>query len=742
MLEILRRITHELNNAANLDEALATVVHRVKEHLSVDVCSIYLMDAASANCILMATHGMDPRTVGRVQFGPQEGLVGLVINDRQPLHVTNAHQHPQFRYFPEFGEAAYQTFFGVPIIHYRKVLGALAVRQANDRVFTAAEESFLTTVAAALAGCVTGPALTVTLGTMPTQVLRGIKASPGVAEGVAVLPTPLADLTAVRDYSVSDVQAEEHLFRQAVTAVQAEVRLSGERMATVVPNEVHAMFRLYSALLDNDTLFADAITRIDAGLCAAAALRDTIAEHVQVFERMQDPYLRARAEDIRALGRRVLIRLQSGHLEQREYPDRCVLVGEEVSIARIADVPVGQLAGIVCTRGSAYSHAAILARTLNIPAVMGIGSIALDQLAGRRVLVDGNQGLIVVDPRPDTVVPLPLSDHPIPSIQPEGLRDMPAQMADGVKVSLLANAGLPVDIGQALDSGADGIGLFRTEFTFMMREAFPSEEEQYQLYREVLGAFAPKPVVMRTLDVGGDKGLSYFAVREDNPALGWRGIRLTLDNPGIFVAQLRAMLRANAESHNLSILLPMISVAGEVDEARELLARCHRDLLREGFAVTLPKLGAMIEVPSAIYQLKELAKRVDFFSIGTNDLTQYLLAVDRNNARVAKRFDGLHPAVLRAIHDIASQAKESGTPLSVCGEMAGNPLSAILLLGMGVFSLSMAAPQIAGVKQALRVFTVERAQILVKEALQCADSAAVRALLSVAFQKLQLSLAP
>jgi phosphotransferase system enzyme I (PtsP) len=295
----------------------------------------------------------------------------------------------------------------------------------------------------------------------------------------------------------------------------------------------------------------------------------------------------------------------------------------------------------------------------------------------------------------------------------EALRDLPAETPDGARISLQANAGLLSDLGPALEVGAEGIGLYRTEFTFMVRDAFPDEDAQTRVYGEVLAAFAPRPVTMRTLDVGGDKALPYFPVAEDNALLGWRGIRLTLDNPGIFLIQLRAMLRANAMHGNLQLLLPMISACGEVDHARELMKRAYSELVQGGQSARQPPLGVMLEVPAAILQIADLAKRVDFFSIGTNDLTQYLLAVDRNNARVADRYDSLHPAVLRAC--------------------------AILLMGMGIETLSMASSSLLRVKQAVRMFTRQRARQLAAEALRAEDAVAVHRILIEAFERAGLS---
>lgn len=746
MLDTLRSITQELNQATSLDGALAIVVHRVKEALAVDVCSVYIVDASGLRCILMATDGLDPKAVGRIQFGQREGLVGLVLETGQLLSITNAQQHPRFRYSPEYGEEAYHAFLGVPIIHYRRLLGVLSVRQTNDRTFTGAEEAFLLTIAGELAGLGHAATVGATDGARQGQyrtpsILTGIRAAPGASIGVAVLPPSAAEFEDVPERSVDDTDAEEAAFREAVTAVQVELRASGERMAARMPSEAHAMFQVYAALLDDEEMFADTVKRIRSGKWAPSALRATIADHAEAFEKMPDPYLRARAEDIRGLGRLVLLRLQSRNAAPRRYPAHCVLVGEEISVARIADVPIGQLAGIVCTRGSPYSHAAILARTLGVPAVMDVGNVALTRLEGCEVLVDGYQGRVFIQPAPavrDEFERLIKHQEDLAK-ELETLHDLPAETPDGARISLQANAGLLADLAPALKAGAEGIGLYRTEFTFMVRGAFPDEVDQAQVYGEVLAAFAPSPVTMRTLDVGGDKALPYFPVVEDNSLLGWRGIRLTLDNPGIFLTQLRAMLRANARYGNLQLLLPMISGCKEVDDARELMERAHGELVHEGKAARRPPLGVMLEVPSAIFQIGDLAKRVDFFSIGTNDLTQYLLAVDRNNARVAGRFDSLHPAVLRAIDLAVRQTREWDKPLSVCGEMAGEPTAAVLLMGMGVDVLSMASPSLQRVKRALRAITRRRAHELSMQALRAEDPAEVHRMLNDAFEVAGLS---
>lgn len=738
MLEILRRIVQEVHAAANLDEALAIIVRRVKEAMEIDACSVFFADIAADQYVLMATDGLHPSSVGRVRLNRDEGLVGLVGERREPVNLANAAQHPRYRYFAETGEERYHAFLGVPIIHYRQVLGVLIVQQREERLFTKDEEALLVTIAAQLAGAISdgargGGISRLMIGrTQPSGFIRGMPGAPGFAVGTVVLASPFTNLASVPDRPCQDTKSEEAAFRTAVAAVQEELRWSGERLAGLLPAEARAIFDVYRLLLDNDRLITDTIERIHTGNWAPGALRDTIGEYARIFEQMEEPYLRARAEDIRAIGHRILVHLQAGLHKPRTYPQRCILLGEEIGAASIAEIPVDRLAGIVCMRGSVLSHTAILARALGIPAVMGVGDLPIKRLENATIVVDGYQGHIFIQPTAailDEFQQLVGAEEELVSGL-ESLRSLPAETPDGVRIPLHTNCGLPADIESSLERGAEGIGLFRTEFAFMVRESFPSEDEQYQLYRRVLETFAPKPVTVRTLDIGGDKGLPYFPIVEDNALLGWRGIRVGLDHPEIFLTQLRAILRANAGLNNLYLAFPMISRLKELDEAKQLLERAYGDLYEAGIEAAKPLLGAVIEVPASVYQIATLAQRVDFISIGTNDLTQFLLAVDRSNARVAKLYDCLHPAVIRAIHDVVREVHQFGKPVGVCGEMASDPAGAILLLGMGVDTLSVASPRLSRIKWVIRSFTQRQALQLLNDALGKEDSSEVRELLN------------
>jgi len=738
MLSLLRSIVQEVNTARNLGQALSIIVGRVKEVTAADVCSIYLAEAASGDFVLMATDGLNPDAVGKIRLARGEGLVSLVAEREEPVNVSNADKHPRYRHFAESGEERYHNFLGVPVIHHRKVLGVLVVQQHEEQTFSEEMVSFLFTIAAQLAGSIVHAEATGGIngihGMHPSALphdsrpLQGIAGAPGVAIGTAVVVHPFADIDSIPDRHCDDPEGEQRRFLDAVDAVHGEIGMMMERMHGTLPAADSALFDAYLLMLDSDGFKDATLERIHGGNWAPGALRETVLEHTRAFEAMEDPYLRERAQDVRDLGRRVLQRIEQTQPQHQEYPANTVLVGEEISASMLAEVPPDRIAGVISVRGSRTSHMAILARALGIPAVMGADDLPVSRMDGLTVIADGYTGRVYINP--DEVI-----SSEFRRVQREeaqlttellALRPLPAQTPDGVHMPLYANTGLVSDITPSLNSGAEGIGLYRTEFPFMIRDRFPGEEDQRLVYRQVLESFAPRPVTMRTLDVGGDKALPYFPIEEDNPFLGWRGIRITLDHPEIFLTQIRAMLKANIGLGNLSLLLPMISNLPELDESIELIHRAHKELIEEGFEVPMPRIGVMVEVPSVVFQTERLAQRVDFLSVGTNDLTQYLLAVDRNNARVAGLYDSLHPAVLHALVTIVEGAHKHGKPVSVCGEMAGDPAAALLLLGMGMDSLSMSASSLPRVKWVIRSISSRRSRELLADALQMENAKSVR----------------
>ena len=745
MLDILRRIVQEVNLANNLEQALNIIVKRVKNAIVVDVCSIFLTNEQDNEYVLMATDGLNPEAIGKVRMSDKVGLVSLVGKRAEAINIADAVKNPRYQHFPEASEEAFHGFLGVPIIHHRKVLGVLVIQSGKIQKFSEDDETFLITVAAQLAaaivhaeasGGISGLKQNKSEKEYETKPITGLPGAPGVAMGTAVVMYPPADIDAIPDRQISDVEKEVKLYDVAVEAVVKDITGLSERLKDVLPEEDRALFDVYLLMLNSQAISGITRDRIREGNWAPGALRQTIQEHEQVFNEMEDSYLRERADDVRDLGRRILMHLQEDSPDKIEFPDNAVLVGEDISASMLAEVPREKLAGVVSVRGSRTSHVAILARAMSISAVMGATDLPVSRIDGRTIIADGYSGRIFISPSEKVTEEFQrlIDQEAALSDELMELRDLPAKTEDGIEISLLVNSGLLSDITPSLQSGAEGIGLYRTEFPFMERQTFPSEEEQRSIYRQVLESFHPRPVTLRTLDVGGDKALPYFPIEEDNPFLGWRGIRITLDHPEIFLVQVRAMVRASIGLNNLKILLPMISDINELTEALGLIHQVYGELLEEGQEVVMPEIGVMIEVPSAVYQAGNLARRVDFLSIGTNDLTQYLLAVDRNNARVASLYDSLHPAVIRAILQVVESARVHNKPVSVCGEMAGDPVAALLLLAMGIDSLSMSVSSLPRVKWVIRNITRERARQILSEILVIEDAAGIREYLNQTFE--------
>jgi phosphotransferase system, enzyme I, PtsP len=739
MLNTLRRIVQEVNDAVNLAQALDIIVLRVKEALAVDVCSVYLTTPGKDELVLMATEGLNPESERRVRLAFSEGLVGLVGQRAESVNLDDAPDHPRFKYFPETGEERYHGFLGVPIVHHRQMLGVVVVQTREARRFDDDHASFLITLAAQLSGAIShaeisGEIEALRVGPGEADVfIKGISGAPGVAIGIAQIAYPHADLEAVPDREPEDPACEERLFRDCVLRVQQEMLLVKERMGGVLPSEEGVLFDAYIMMLGSDYLVDRTIERIRAGNWAPGALRDTIRENARKFEDMQDMYLSERADDIWDLGRRILMHLQqSNGKAQRERPERVVLMGKNVGVVDLAEIANERLVGLVSEGGSSSSHVAILARALGIPAVMGATDLPVGRLDGREVVVDGYAGRVFIQPSRQVRAEFERLEREEREFA-AGLiefAEQPAITTDGVHVPVYLNCGLLAAMDSPTQLNADGVGLYRTEFPFMIREQFPSEDEQFRIYRQVLESVAPRPATLRTLDVGGDKALPYFPVKEDNPFLGWRGIRIMLDHPEIFLAQLRAMLRANEGLNNLQVLLPMVASVGEVDDSLKLLQRAWQELIDEGLRVVMPKVGVMVEVPSAVYIAEAIARRVDFVSVGTNDLVQYLLAVDRNNARVADLYHALHPAVLRALREIVTSVHRVSKPVSICGEMASDPPCVVLLLGTEIDSLSVSISSVPRVKWIIRSFSRAHAKTLYDKALQIEEPERVRALLN------------
>ncbi|HGH0372263.1 TPA: phosphoenolpyruvate--protein phosphotransferase [Yersinia enterocolitica] len=728
MLTRLREIVEKVAMATSLTDALELLVNETCLAMDTEVCSIYLADNDRRCYYLMATRGLKKPRGRTITLAFDEGIVGLVGRLAEPINLADAQSHPSFKYVPQVKEDCFRAFLGVPIIYRRQLLGVLVVQQREHRQFDESEESFMVTLATQLAGILSQSQLNAIFGQYRQTRIRALAAAPGVAVAEGWQDTSQPSLDLVYEASTLDTAQERERLTQALEEAAAEFRRFSKRFAASSQKESAAIFDLYSHLLNDARLKRELFAQIDAGSVAEWAVKQVVEQFAAQFASLQDTYMRERASDLRALGQRLLFHLDDSTSGASQWPERFILVADELTATLLAEVPQDRLAGVVVRDGAANSHAAILVRAMGIPTVMG-ADIQPALLNQRLLIVDGYRGEVLVDPEPVLVKEyqrLVTEEIELSKLAEDDV-EQPAALKSGERIQVMLNAGLSPEHEQLLGGRVDGVGLYRTEIPFMLQSGFPSEEEQVAQYQGMLQLYPNKPVTLRTLDIGADKQLPYMPISEENPCLGWRGIRVTLDQPEIFLIQVRAMLRANAGTGNLGILLPMITSLEEVDEAKRLIDRAGREVQEVlGYELPQPKLGVMVEVPAMIFMLPYLKSRVDFISVGTNDLTQYLLAVDRNNTRVASLYDSLHPAMLQVLSHILTQATQSGLQVSLCGEMAGDPMGALLLVGLGYRNLSMNGRSVARIKYLLRNIDLVDAQALAERVLNAQMTTDVR----------------
>ncbi|CAM3848592.1 phosphoenolpyruvate--protein phosphotransferase [Rahnella bruchi] len=714
--------------ASSLNDALDVLVNETCLAMDTEVCSVYLADNDRRCYYLMATRGLKKPRGRTITLAFDQGIVGLVGRLAEPINLADAQSHPSFKYIPAVKEDLFRSFLGVPIIHRRQLLGVLVIQQREHRQFDESEESFLVTLATQLAAILSQAQLNVLYGRFRQTRVRALAASPGVAIGIGWQDSSQPSLEHVYMASTLDTVRERERLTRALEDAGAEFRRFSKRFSASAQKESAAIFDLYSHLLNDARLKRELFAQIDQGAVAEWAVKKVVEEFAAQFASLQDTYLRERGSDLRALGQRLVFHLDDTIQGNTQWPERFILVADELTATLLAEVPQDRLAGVVVRDGAANSHAAILVRAMGVPTIMG-ADIQPALLSQRQLIVDGYRGELLIDPEPVLVTEYKrlISEEMELSQKAEDDVEQPAALKSGERVKVMLNAGLSADHEKLFGSRVDGVGLYRTEIPFMLQSGFPSEEEQVAQYQGMLQLFPQKPVTLRTLDIGSDKQLPYMPISEENPCLGWRGIRITLDQPEIFLIQVRAMLRANAATGNLGILLPMVTSLEEIDEARRLIDRAGREVEEQlGYELPRTRLGVMIEVPSMVFMLPALAGRVEFISVGTNDLTQYLLAVDRNNTRVAGLYDSLHPAMLRVLKQIITSAEVAGLDVSLCGEMAGDPMGALLLTGMGFRNLSMNGRSVARVKYLLRRIELNDAEELAGRVLQAHFTTDVR----------------
>jgi phosphotransferase system, enzyme I, PtsP len=713
---LLRRLREVMAEPVSAQERLDKVVVLIAANMVAEVCSVYVL-RVDGTLELYATEGLKREAVHQTVLRTDEGLVGLVASEASPVNLSEAQQHPAFAYRPETGEEIYHSFLGVPVLRAGNTLGVLVVQNRARRTYSEEEVEALQTTAMVLAEMIASGELSSLAppGAEPAARrplhLTGTSLNDGIALGHVVLHEPRVVVT---DVIADDVPKERARLDAALTKLREDLDAMLERGEVAEGGEHREVLEAYRMFAHDRGWTHRLEEAVLTGLTAEAAVERVQSDTRARMLRQTDPYLRERLHDLEDLAHRLMRQLMGQeHAPAREsLPDNAIIVARSMGPAALLDYDRKKLRGLVLEEGGPNSHVAIVARAIGIPAVGEIANATGVVDPGDAIIVDGTTGEAHLRPSEDMEAAFVERVRLRARRQQQylALRERPCITKDGEPVTLMLNAGLLVDLPHIAETGAAGIGLFRTELQFMVAASMPRVSEQQSLYRSVLDAAGGKPVVFRTLDIGGDKILPYMRnVEEENPALGWRAIRLGLDRPGLLRSQVRALLRA-AAGRELKIMFPMVAMVAEFDEAKTLVERELTHLRRHGHK--LPdrvEVGTMVEVPALLYQLDELLARVDFLSVGSNDLVQFLYAADRGNARVADRFDPLSRPVLAALKDIADKGRAYGKPVTLCGELASKPVGALALVALGYRTLSLSPSSVGPVKAMLLEVDVRKA---------------------------------
>ncbi len=777
-LRTLEDISDLILHSHDLRQTLQNIVNLVARRTGSDVCSIYLLEKDGETLTLFATKGLSRSSVGKVHMNTSEGLTGLVVEQRGVVAIEDAPSHPRYKYFRETKEERFHSFLGLPLFEHKSPAGVIIVQTKEPRSFTAKEISTLTTISNQISSIIINAKLLDSIrekeeerafferelqkikaveineiadrpraGKKGTQLrmLRGIAASPGFSVGRVSIIEHSSGTNLLTLPQVGSRQEEKKRFLLAVEKARIQTLYLEKRVARALSREDAAIFHTHLMILEDRGFTAKIHDRIDRDYGAVRAVEDVVESYVVAFSRMEDPYLRERSADMKDIGRRIIDCLTGNDRPTVRFREKRILVAKEILPSDLASLDHDKILGIISGSGDVNSHASIMAKSLGIPTVIAGWNEVRGITHRDEVIVDGNTGCVYINPDAKVKGEYERLHLDFSRKQRElaGLRDLPALTTDGTRVHLLANIALLSDIKVALSHGAEGVGLYRTEFPYMARSSFPDRNELARLFRKILEGFSPLPVTIRTLDIGGDKSLSYFPhPKEENPFMGWRSIRLSLERQDILREQLAGVLMASPYG-TVRLMFPLVSSLEEIRRIKVILAETREEVERSGHSVADNiQFGIMIEIPAAVQIADFLIREVDFFSIGTNDLIQYTLAADRNNAKVNQYYDPYHPAVLHSIKRVADSAAQAGKRISLCGEMASDPLNAILLLGLGITEFSLSAPSLPVVKQALRSISRSEAEIFADSILKLGSAVEVREQVGIFRKRFDVSAIP
>ena len=770
-LRTLEDISAIILHSHDLHETLSNIVTIVAKRMRTDVCSIYLLEDAET-LVLKATKGLSRSSVDRISLKTHEGLSGLVVETRDMVMSNNAPSHPRYKYFKESREERFLSFLGLPLFERNIAIGVITIQTIAARTFSEDEISTLRTISFQIGSIVHNARLLDSiqkkeqerawfeqeLNKAKTDInksdktlaadnqitgtssitLRGTAVSSGFSRGKIYLLDRFSDKV-IKVTKIGSKAEETQKFITAIEKVKIETIYMEKRVSERLTADDASIFHTHLMILEDRGFHTKVMNLISSKCGAAKAVHTVVQNYIQAFAAMEDPYLRERSADMEDIGRRIIDALEGNDSASMKLKEKRVIVAEEIFPSDLAVMDHNKILGIVTEKGNIYSHAAIMAKSLGIPAILGVSGLMDAANVKDHIIVDGTSGHVYINPG-NTIIKEYMrleQGYSGRKKELEGLRNLPAVTTDGINITLSANIGLLSDVRVANLNGAEGVGLYRTEFPFMNRTCFPTRAEQTTLYRKILDGFPGQSVNIRTLDIGGDKGLPYFpSPAEDNPFMGLRSIRISLANKDIFREQIAGILLA-AENGNPTIMFPLISCIEEIHEINEIIAEVVQLLKDEGYNLRkqIP-LGIMVEIPAAVQIVDFLMKEVDYVSIGTNDLIQYTLAADRNNPGVKKYYDPNHPAVLHSIKKVADSAIKNGKKASVCGEMASDPLNALLLIGMGIRELGLSAPSIPAVKHAIRSHSLDECRKLAKAVLSCNSSSEIQKKLAAARERL------
>ncbi|PCI33076.1 MAG: phosphoenolpyruvate--protein phosphotransferase [Alphaproteobacteria bacterium] len=713
----------------NAEQRLTEVVRLVANNMIAEVCSVYFMRGGEI-LELFATEGLKATAVHKTRLRVGEGLVGHIAATALPLNLSNAQKHPKFVYREETGEEIYHSLMGVPILRSSKVVGVLVIQNITRRHYMQEEKESLQTVAMVLAELVASGDLfdpleqqEATLERAATARFEGVVLAEGMAEGVAVFHEPKIEVV---KHLTDNIPLEKNRLATALKSLQDQIEdmMSAEDVGH--QGEHKEILDVYMLFAKDKGWNAKIEAIIDTGLTAEAAVEKVQLNNRARMQKMTDPYLRERLSDMDDLANRLNRHLMGrvGSAASANLPDKFILVAQNMGPADLLDYDREKLGGVILQDGSPTAHVSIVARALGIPMVGQMGEALLDVAEGEQVIVNGVDGIVYFSPPQEILQSYQenIDSRDVLLAEYDALRDLPAKTLDGVEVELLVNAGLSIDMEGLARTGASGVGLFRTEFQFMVSASLPRVGPQSDFYRDILDAADGKPVVFRTLDIGGDKPVS-FLKRDDeaNPALGWRAIRIAFDRPALLRYQVRALLNA-AAGRELSIMFPMITDVSEFKMARDILNKeINRHKKRKSPLPENIRVGTMLEVPALIWQLDNLLPLLDFISIGSNDLMQFFFACDRENPKLAGRYDPISPPALMMLKSIVDKCNEYDVPITLCGEIGGKPVTALALLAIGFRRLSIAPAAVGPVKMMIRSLDLAGVEAYMAELLSRSD---------------------